>query len=359
MESNYIKNINIENFKCFKCFEIKNLKRINLISGKNNVGKTAFMEACFLSHTASNIYIDLCDDECNSNGMVYETPGTPYFYFKFIKLLLVIKQNRKGADFIIQWLREEVDLGSSEVFNVNIDGLEIYLLNGSFIFSGSPNSISFNDPIYHLMHRADERQINISNFRENKYYHKIYKKNHPPILNNKAFISTCADTNIQAMLDDLKLKGKYSQINDYLNEIFQIDQVDIINNTVMLQKNKKFRDISEFGDGLRHFLNIVLALLSNEDTVIYLDEVDNGIHYSLFDRLWEIILTTSNDKNVQVFATTHSQECIESYSRVANKLKDKDIAFLEIFEHKNQIKSILLDSEMLTLQLDQNHKVRG
>ena len=48
-KEHFIKNIEIKNFKCFEDFKAEGFGRVNLIGGKNNVGKTAFMEACFLS----------------------------------------------------------------------------------------------------------------------------------------------------------------------------------------------------------------------------------------------------------------------------------------------------------------------
>ncbi len=44
----HLKEIEIKDFKCFKDFKANGFKRVNLIGGKNNVGKTAFMEAYYL-----------------------------------------------------------------------------------------------------------------------------------------------------------------------------------------------------------------------------------------------------------------------------------------------------------------------
>lgn len=44
MENHFIKNVEFENFKCFEKLKVKDLKRVNLIGGKNNIGKTSFME---------------------------------------------------------------------------------------------------------------------------------------------------------------------------------------------------------------------------------------------------------------------------------------------------------------------------
>jgi len=54
MNEHFIKNIEIKNFKCFEDFKAEGFGRVNLIGGKNNVGKTAFMEAIFI-HNSNNI----------------------------------------------------------------------------------------------------------------------------------------------------------------------------------------------------------------------------------------------------------------------------------------------------------------
>ena len=56
MENHFIKNVEFENFKCFKELKVKELKRVNLIGGKNNIGKTSFMEGLELFLSSKNSY---------------------------------------------------------------------------------------------------------------------------------------------------------------------------------------------------------------------------------------------------------------------------------------------------------------
>jgi len=51
----FLKYIKIKDFKCFVDFKAEGFKRVNLIGGKNNVGKTAFMEACYVNIYSENI----------------------------------------------------------------------------------------------------------------------------------------------------------------------------------------------------------------------------------------------------------------------------------------------------------------
>ena len=55
MNKHFIKNIEIKNFKCFKNFKAEGFERVNLIGGKNNVGKTALMEAIGINTHAKDI----------------------------------------------------------------------------------------------------------------------------------------------------------------------------------------------------------------------------------------------------------------------------------------------------------------
>lgn len=345
MQRNFINKINVQNFKCFKKLEVDNLKRVNLIGGKNNIGKTAFMEACYLLSNSFNIF--------KSDPSYKSNTGSPlnrdWFHFEIIKLLISIKQNRDNNNFLLEWLLEEFELSDIESFEITI--------NNKF-------RLTLDDDILIPEHFGTEAWGNwgnfyISKFRESKYYNKIYKKNHKPQLDNYTFSSICNIENIKDMIDELKLNEKYSLLNQYLKEIFQIEQVDIIKNKIMLKQNGIFKNLNEFGDGIKHFINILVIMFSHKNTTIYLDEIENGIHFENLDKLWEIIFKVSKEQNIQVFATTHSKDCINSYSKISKKM-DNDISFINLSKNKkDEIVAIVLDSDMFHSEIEQNHEVRA
>ncbi|MGK7878304.1 MAG: ATP/GTP-binding protein [Xenococcaceae cyanobacterium] len=49
-----LRSFNIKNFRCFQHFTLASLERINLIAGKNNVGKTSLLEAIFIFINPTN-----------------------------------------------------------------------------------------------------------------------------------------------------------------------------------------------------------------------------------------------------------------------------------------------------------------
>ena len=64
-----------------------------------------------------------------------------------------------------------------------------------------------------------------------------------------------------------------------------------------------------------------------------IDEFENGLHYSVQKKVWNIIFTLAEKFNVQVFATTHSDDCIKAFGSHWNQ--NKDFATLHRIDYEN------------------------
>ena len=78
--------------------------------------------------------------------------------------------------------------------------------------------------------------------------------------------------------------------------------------------------IYSMGDGICHILNIILALLNVQDGILLLDEVDSGLHFNKHKELWKILIHLSNALNIQIFATTHNQDCMRALAEVSDEI---------------------------------------
>lgn len=78
------------------------------------------------------------------------------------------------------------------------------------------------------------------------------------------------------------------------------------------------------GDGMNRLLGIALALATTRDGILLVDEIENGIHYSAQPDMWRMILNASTSLNVQVFATTHSWDCIRAFAIASTDTKQSD-----------------------------------
>ncbi len=346
-QEHFIKNIEIKNFKLFKDFKAEGFGRVNLIGGKNNVGKTAFMEACFIIDNFKNFYLN--------NHKEINTIREK-LYFEIIKSLIIIQINRFGNSFILSWILNNYNLNIFSDFEIEI-----------------PKQIKINAEDYFIVPETYEKNktkfwwnyggFNLLEHKKNKYFNIIREEYSLPKINIFNFVSMCNNhqMTLRKLLSKIKKENKNDLINNYLEELFDIERIDMTEDEIILIKNGRTINISEYGDGVKNFINIVMTILYYQNSVIFIDEIENGIHYTSYDRLWEIILTLSKEQNVQVFATTHSKECIESFNRVQKKLQDNEAFYFEMYKNakKDKIEVRQLDSEQLEYELTHNGRFRG
>jgi hypothetical protein len=79
------------------------------------------------------------------------------------------------------------------------------------------------------------------------------------------------------------------------------------------------------GDGVNRLFGLALALVSAKGGLLLVDEIENGIHYSVQADLWRLIFETAARRNVQVFATTHSYDCIKAFEEAARESEEEGV----------------------------------
>ncbi len=318
MSEHFIKDIEIKSYKLFKDFKASGFNRVNLIGGKNNVGKTAFMEACYINsyakdvnYTISSIYAV----EYARNFLEYVDENEPDVYKVLDKVYNCnIKTNIRDTNFNIE--------------------------------------INNSKRTYNILNKKLNRDDFSQDYADYSYPQNIL------FLDNLGF----RNSDFKDEYGAVQSKDKEEVLNKYLNKFdSNIEKFKIINDKPKCKiKEGEYIDINDFGYGLKEYIAIVISIYSCENGYLYIDEVANGIHYSQYDKLWEIILTLSKEQNVQVFATTHSKELIESYARVAKKLEDEDITYFSIGKNKqNELRGIVYPYDWFIDSVEQEQELRG
>lgn len=324
MQEHFLSNIEIIDYKCFKNFIAKDFKRINLISGRNNVGKTAFLESLLI-----NLY------SISSTKMTYA--------------IGIYNLTRDQLEFI----NEEKNHTILKEFKLKVENTT---------FNAKSN---INDSKFKILNENGKKELNfIINKNNIKININDFSFEAVAIDNIKYLDKFGIDNNgIKKLFDIIQKKDKENFLNNLINKFDStIENFKIISNEPQckISNISDYRKINEFGDGLKHYISIICAVFACENGQLFIDEIDNGIHYSQLEKLWEIIFIISKEVNCQVFATTHSKEMINAYAKVSQKLKDNDISFIELGKNKNnEVKANVYDKEMFLYELNQNHEVRG
>ena len=83
-------------------------------------------------------------------------------------------------------------------------------------------------------------------------------------------------------------------------------------------------DLSSFGDGLRRVFEIGLLFANVQGGVLLIDEFESAIHRKLLVAFTSLVQELAVEHNVQIFLTTHSKEAIDAF--VTNNYRTEDIA---------------------------------
>lgn len=76
--------------------------------------------------------------------------------------------------------------------------------------------------------------------------------------------------------------------------------------------------IGSLGDGIWRILGLALALVHAENGVLLVDEIDTGLHFSVMSDMWKLVRKTAERLHIQVFATTHSRDAVDSLAAISS-----------------------------------------
>jgi predicted ATPase len=125
----------------------------------------------------------------------------------------------------------------------------------------------------------------------------------------------------------------------------------------------KMRGVSEplplksMGDGMTRLFHIIVALVNAKDGLLLIDEFENGLHWSVQPKVWDIVFQLAEKLNVQVFATTHSRDCIQGFDRAWNTYPDRG-AFFRLDNKDGVVKATEYTAETLTDSIEMDVEVR-
>lgn len=96
---------------------------------------------------------------------------------------------------------------------------------------------------------------------------------------------------------------------------------------VTLEGSDERIPLNSMGDGMLRVLQLVLAILPAQGGFLLIDEFENGLYHGVQDDVWKLVFQLATELNIQVFATTHSQDCIRSFARAAKKHPEEGVLF--------------------------------
>lgn len=342
-----LQTISIKNFRLFQHIKVTHLNRINLVVGKNNSGKSAFLEALelFASNASPAVILDLIESRqeswaSNSKSLPRNSFGYSVRHLFFGHLLPEFDQ-------------EGIRIGEIESKN------QIHLTTGAYIREKQPdgtinrirvstNSITPDTDISQvdvaLVSEDDKRTRKILSleddvrrpYRPSYYEQRLASDFRYPW--QVVPTENMSNRMIATLWDQTSLTEQEAEVISALRLIDpRVSGVAFVENAnsrrissreddrIPLVKIKGYQEplpLKSMGDGMARLFHIIVALVNARDGILLIDEFENGLHWSVQALIWETVFRIASHLNVQVFATTHSRDCIAAFESVWQENED-------------------------------------
>lgn len=116
--------------------------------------------------------------------------------------------------------------------------------------------------------------------------------------------------------------------------------------------------LRSLGDGVNRLLGIALSLASASHGILLIDEVENGIHFTAQQKLWELIFRLAHQLDTQVIATTHSWDCIEAFQKAAKSDENEEAALIRLDTQNGGISPVSFTERELAIVTREQIEVR-
>ncbi|MCY4064443.1 MAG: AAA family ATPase [Chloroflexi bacterium] len=319
------KSFRVKNFRCFKDLQINDLGRVNLIAGKNNTGKTALLEAMYL-HTGNRdvktlLRTDRAAHSLFARDSVSRDPD-------------LVSADIGGWPIVFRDfnIADEIDLTADTVpMQQSLFGLnETTSVKLSVKSSESEDYVvaldHFNVEDFDLLKSAAILEIDAEYDRQPTLLLYVQGKVRASRLRNSSLYSS---EFVFAMerISSRRLASLYSRVRQSNRKIWfietlrvvepRISDVDLlfVDGRLVLSADIGLSQLLPFtslGDGTNRFASVILAMSNLAHGVIFVDEIEIGLHHTIQQEAWKTIGDLAQELNVQVFATTHSLEFVQA-----------------------------------------------
>jgi hypothetical protein len=340
-----LQNLSLKHFRGFGSAFINSASRINLITGDNNVGKTAVLEAIWL------MFADFSDGTDFMAGFRPRLggPGDAEEFWRW----LVFQRDFSQPSIV------RAKLANDATFEASV---EIQPPNG---IAGQV-SMTVSRNLLRMIGDATRHEglmtLTLSNGDE---WSSIQRNSLPLTLVsipssrptpaevadilNRAVSTTGGEEKLQEWLklwDERLCKLRYLNLGHRVQAYVELNGLpDLI-------------PLTQLGAAVYRLAYLFASLLARRAQIILIDEVENGLHHSTLEKYWQTLMRVANEHNFQLFATTHSEECITAAHRAAKELGNAELSIHRVQRVHGELEIVTITDQVVDTALTTGLELR-
>ncbi len=296
-----IKQVAVNNYKNLNNFNFGGFGRINLLTGKNNIGKTNLLESIYIGlHPSSKGFIDTCE----ARQVKISAKNFAILDNMFSNL------REKYIEIAIDGVVSRIDMEDKEIAS-------IFPTDAGIIQKGQMNDSVVTSVAYiPSSYKASGKELS-----------DVYSE----IARNKVKKQNL----MQSLKDCLKL---------------DIEDVSILtdggepNIHLSISGSASTMPLQYFGDATRKSFDILMKCMSLDGGgVALIDEVENGLYYKNQQDFWSTLNEISKQTSYQIIATTHSLEMINAFYKATKD--EEDCRLLKMYRDRKSANMAIQEVE--------------
>ncbi len=341
-----LQSIHIKGFKSFKDTQIASLRKVNLVLGGQNVGKTSLLEAVSFGARAPGEMSRLPSVFRLAEGHDKER----YLDAVFKGNEAVVQLTASNRVALRTWVNSrasEVDPGKLTQGilerGIKVDQYLDYLqadlkkilgIEEQQKFSAiSPweigATLSFSNPLSVSVHLPDQQSAV-------QLFDKV-------VIHRKKRRLLDMLRGIEPRLEDMHSLSPDGEARLY----------------VELDGHSSALPLPQLGHGFSRLVYLYCSLLVTESKLALVDEVENGIHYSSLPILFRGIQDIAVNHEVQSVMTTHSWDCIRAaYKTFADADALQDFQLIRLERDEDNVRAVVINDEALDTVMEAGYEVR-
>ncbi len=350
------KSLYIQNFRALEDFQVKKLGHLNLIVGKNNSGKSTVLEALkiYAGNANRSLLIRIADDhdEKYSLGDIEQRsdednirPFESFFTGRCFpndeRKAIVIGESEKSSESL--WLQHVYLIKTEETRTDNKGETSTKVITR--VIQKSELSKHIGEGISQAIRVMKNDKVSLiglaDSYRHRRFMNSSFEnqENFPCSYIPTQFVSL---DELADEWDRITLTG----YEEYLKIALKFIEDDF-ENIAFIKNDKRDEDsfyarglrrfakvkmanmkqpvpLNSMGDGMLRVLQLALKIFSAKGGFLLIDEFENGLHFSVQEKVWDWLFDLAKRFEIQVFATTHSWDCVESFAKVALRKEDTE-----------------------------------
>jgi hypothetical protein len=369
----FLPSIHIQEFRAFQDLNIANLGRVNLIVGKNNIGKSSLLEALWLYVNEGKLSTIMTLLETRNESRRSRFLSSRY---RDNELEELYKSQTHGVRTLF-FGRDELDQEPKSISIGPFAGdYKELRISYRWVHFYQGNLVPINQKVGKDIPKSEYPVlvVSIAGVQKQYEFNRLFRGILPTPYRSKqkgsVYIPShgLSDADVNSLWDKVTLTTGEDAVLSALKIIEPgIEKVNLIGGEVSVYGRVPIAKISglsepvplrSLGDGMNRLLGIALAAVNANDQILLIDEIENGLHYSIQADVWRILFQIANSLNVQIFATTHSWDCISAFQQVANDHSEEGMLIRLSKNERGFVKPTLFDERKLSIATREQIEVR-